>query len=330
MSTTTTKKSTQVGMVLTILAMIVAIGLMSWPWIAQQITASGIMNEVTSAESASNALSSDTRKEYMRQAQAYNAQIARDQGIGSATGPDVEPIWRYEKQLTYQHDPMMSVVEIPAINVALPIYHGTTADTLMNGVGHLQGTSLPIGGYDTHCVLSAHSGMAGATMFDDIRLLKKGDLIILTTLGEKIAYKVIGSEVVLPDEMDDLRVQEGKDMLTLVTCTPYGVNDHRLLVHCVRTKYTKKDDKAAHSIANRRFGVRDIAFFAAVGSAVVVVFVAAIRHARKRRKQKGKAKAQSNCSTGNNSRDTQPTQGRRQRVHRIHADAMPDDTDVGK
>lgn len=289
------KAAYKANIIISVILMVVAVVLMSWPWVMQQITASGMLNEVSVSESTTSALSDEVKQEYITQAHAYNAQLARDAGI-DMEGPAVDSLWRYEQQLVYQHDPMMSWVNIPSINVSLPIYHGTTEDTLMNGVGHLQGTSLPVGGVNTHCVLTAHSGMAGATMFDDIRLLKTGDLVLLHTMNDTLAYKVVSSEVIWPDEMDSLKIQEGQDMLTLVTCTPYGVNDHRLLVHCVRTDYTEEEEKAANSITNRHFGMRDIAFFIAAGVVVLFILIAIIhvihKHAKKRKQLKAQAAEQ--------------------------------------
>lgn len=278
----------RLNMTVTVIMMVAAVVLMSWPWVMQQITASGMLNEVTSAESAVGSLPAEAKREYLEQASAYDAMIASDDGVSVPDAPDVGSVWRYERQLTYQHDPMMSWVDVPSIGVSLPIYHGTTEDTLMNGVGHLEGTSLPVGGTSTHCVLTAHSGMAGATMFDDIRMLHAGDLVLLHTMDETLAYKVTGSEVVLPDEMDSLRVVDGKDLLTLVTCTPYGVNDHRLLVHCERTTYDKAAANAARSPLRRHYGVRDIAFFVAMGVTSVVLVALTIRNAIRRHRNRRK------------------------------------------
>ena len=285
----------RLNMTFTVIMMIAAVVLMSWPWIMQQVTASGMLDEVTHAESAVGALSDEARREYLAQATAYNAMIARDAGVSTQDVPDVGTIWQYEQQLTYQHDPMMSWVDVPSIGVSLPIYHGTTVDTLMNGVGHLEGTSLPVGGTSTHCVLTAHSGMAGSTMFDDIRMLHAGDIVLLHTMDETLAYKVRGSEVVLPDEMDSLKVEDGKDLLTLVTCTPYGVNDHRLLVHCERTDYDEAEAEEARNPIHRHYGVRDIAFFIAVGVSAVVLIVFIIRRMIRHRKRDAMPKADRNA-----------------------------------
>lgn len=128
----------------------------------------------------------------------------------------------------------MSQLAIPSIDLRLPIYHGTGEGTLQRGLGHLYGTSLPVGGVGTHAVITGHTGLTTATLFDNLVDVKEGDAIYVSTFGERMKYQVRSTEVVLPDQTDSLRTQPGKDLLTLVTCTPYGINTHRLLVHAER------------------------------------------------------------------------------------------------
>jgi sortase A len=136
---------------------------------------------------------------------------------------------------------IMSYIDIPKIDVFLPVYHGTEANTLENGVGHLEGSSLPIGGESTHCVLSAHTGLNHAKLFTDLTELQNGDLFFLQTLGETLAYEVDQILVVEPYDCSALGVEPGKDYCTLVTCTPYGVNSHRLLVRGKRVPYEEAE-----------------------------------------------------------------------------------------
>ena len=127
-------------------------------------------------------------------------------------------------------DPVMARIVIPSIHVSLPIYHGTDSRTLTEGIGHLFGTSLPIGGPSTHAVLTGHTGLSTATMFDNLNQLKKGDVFYVSSLGQTLKYEVNDITVVKPEETDSLRKVPGRDLVTLITCTPYGVNSHRLLV----------------------------------------------------------------------------------------------------
>ena len=125
---------------------------------------------------------------------------------------------------------VMAWIVIPSIHVSLPVYHGTETRTLADGVGHLFGTSLPIGGPSTHAVLTGHTGLSTATMFDNLTQDKKGDAFYVSSLGQTLKYEVVDIAVVKPEETDSLRKVPGRDLMTLITCTPYGVNSHRLLV----------------------------------------------------------------------------------------------------
>ena len=140
----------------------------------------------------------------------------------------------YAEVLNLAGDGVMGQLVIPSIGVNLPIYHGVSDDQLLCGVGHLPTTSLPIGGPSTHCVLAGHTGLPSAKILGDIDQLKEGDWFIIRVLGEDHAYRVTSTEVVLPTETQSLVTQDGRDLVTLVTCTPYGVNTHRLLVHAER------------------------------------------------------------------------------------------------
>lgn len=136
----------------------------------------------------------------------------------------------YDELLNVRGDGIMGYVEIPTINVTLPIYHGTDESSLNRGTGHLLGSSLPIGGKGCHCVITGHSGLAGQKMFSDLDQLKLGDVFYLKTLDETLAYMVLDISTVLPEDTSKLGINSNQDTVTLVTCTPYGVNTHRLLV----------------------------------------------------------------------------------------------------
>ena len=148
----------------------------------------------------------------------------------------------YDNQLNLGGDGIMGYVEIPLIKVNLPIYHGTDSETLDAGIGHLLGTSLPVGGNSTHTVLTAHSGMANQKLFSDLDKLKKGDVFYLRVLDENLAYQVDDINTVLPHESELLEIAEGEDYCTLVTCTPFGVNTHRLLVRGSRIPYEEAEE----------------------------------------------------------------------------------------
>ena len=144
----------------------------------------------------------------------------------------------YSRLLNVRGDGIMGYVQIPKIGVELPIYHGTAEETLDKGVGHLLGTSLPVGGIGTHCVLTGHSGLAGTRMFSDLDQLKKGDVFYLKVLDETHAYMILDINTVLPEDTSKLTVDPQRESVTLVTCTPFGVNTHRLLVRGERIEYS--------------------------------------------------------------------------------------------
>ncbi len=171
--------------------------------------------------------------EQRRAAEAYNA-LLRGEAAVSTGGASVPPV-DYAEQLTVGG--AMCTIDIPKIGVYLPVRHGTGVETLERAVGHVVGTSLPVGGAGTHAVLSAHSGMASAKLFTDIDQLVKGDVFYIHVLGEVLAYEVDQIATVLPSDTSLLQIEEDKDYVTLITCMPFGVNTHRLLVRGHRVPY---------------------------------------------------------------------------------------------
>lgn len=173
-------------------------------------------------------------------AEQYNNMLS---GATITEGGASAPPLPYVEQLTVGG--VMAYVDIPKINVYLPVQHGTDADTLENSVGHVVGTSLPVGGSSTHAVLSAHSGMASSKLFSDIDQLEQGDNFYIRVLGDTLAYEVDVIHTVLPTDTSLLQIEEGEDLVTLVTCTPFGINTHRLLVRGHRIPYTPEQATTA-------------------------------------------------------------------------------------
>lgn len=198
-------------------------------------------------------------------------------------GEDPEPDDWYWGLLNLNSDGIMGYLEIPKISLKLPIYHGTGDQALQNGVGHLAGTSLPIGGAGTHSVLSGHRGLPSALLFTDMDKMGEGDLFFVSVLGEKLAYQVDQILVVEPDDVSALKVEAGEDYVTLVTCTPYGVNTHRLLVRGTRTELSPEEIpevKAADQVIHS-FGWKGKLAAAAFGLAVLFLLLgAAVREKR--------------------------------------------------
>lgn len=186
------------------------------------------------AESVAN-MDDDTYERMWNETVSYNEALA-DRGF-NLNLKDSE-LAEYDKVLDVTGTGIMAYIEIPQIKCSLPIYHGTDEGVLQIAIGHLPGTSLPVGGESTHCVLSGHRGLPSARLFTDIDQLAIGDEFMIRTLDETLTYQVDQILIVLPNEVDALRITEGEDLCTLITCTPYGVNTHRLLVrgHRVETR----------------------------------------------------------------------------------------------
>ena len=170
----------------------------------------------------------------------YNSALSSG-GVSSLyEGMTVQEI--YESLLNLSGDGVMGYIVIPSIDVNLPIYHYTDEEVLKKGVGHLESTALPVGGTSTRCVLSGHRGLPGSKLFTDLDRLEIGDVFYLKVLGRTLAYEVASIEVVLPDEVDSLNTSAGEDLCTLITCTPYGINTHRLLVTGTRIEYVQTEE----------------------------------------------------------------------------------------
>lgn len=166
-------------------------------------------------------------EELFAAAEAYNARLAQ---TGVLWHMNEEQEREYNSLLDVTGTGLMGYVDIPKISVTLPIYHGTSDDVLIDAIGHIAGTSLPVGGLGTHCSVSGHRGLANAKLFTDIGMLDKGDVFTITVLDRVLTYEVDQTRIVLPTELDDLIIDSEQDYFTLVTCTPYGVNSHRLLI----------------------------------------------------------------------------------------------------
>ena len=219
---------------------VVALGLLLYPLIGE-LMSEKYHSDVETTYTIAIEDTDDAELTAQREAaEQYNAMLANATiSEGGASAPPLA----YAEQLTVGG--VMAYVDIPKINVYLPVQHGTGAETLEKSVGHVIGTSLPVGGSSTHAVLSAHSGMASSKLFSDIDQLEKGDTFYIHVLGEVLAYEVDNINTVLPTDTSLLQIEDGKDLVTLVTCTPFGINTHRLLVRGHRVPYTPEQASAA-------------------------------------------------------------------------------------
>ena len=180
----------------------------------------------------------------------------------------------------------MACIEIPKINVNLPVYHGTDSETLSMGVGHLEGTSLPVGGSGTHACLSAHSGLPTAELFTNLTKLETGDLFYIHVLDETLAYRVDSIRVVEPTDISLLTIEENRDYVTLITCTPYAVNTHRLLVRGTRTEYTPEEAaQAAQAAKAAGRSTVEIVQMVSIAAGVVLFVVMVVLLCKPKRKR---------------------------------------------
>lgn len=243
-------KRKTITIILAILAFLLALGLTLYPMIAAKYNAAHQSAIHADYEQILDKTDDAQKEQALELARQYNEMLKP--GVQEAFSQDLLQ-WAsedYADQLNIAGNGIMGYVVIPNIEVNLPIFHGTADGTLAKGVGHLLGSSLPVGGTGTHTVLTGHSGMANQKMFSDLPDLKIGDVFYLDVLGERLAYEVQEINTVLPYDTSLLEIEPEEDLCTLVTCTPYGVNTHRLLVRGVRIPY---EEPAEEDLAEIEF-----------------------------------------------------------------------------
>lgn len=234
----------KLSIILMSLIFLSGLGIMLYPVISNAYIEYKQKSVITNYEETVKEMPKDTINEELERASDYNKLLI---GTAIVTDPfDPEAQKKLEESSDYfnilnlDEKGVMGYIVIPKINVNLPIYHGTSEEVLQKGVGHLQNTSLPVGGESTHAVLSGHTGLSSAKLFTDLDKLEEGNIFYIKTLGETFAYEVDQIKVVEPHETSDLLIESDKDYVTLVTCTPYSINTHRLLVRGTRVPYTEE------------------------------------------------------------------------------------------
>ena len=220
------KKDSLITLVL-VLTFLTGLSLLLYPTISNWWNSFHQSQVIENFSKTADNLDKDVYRQVLDQADAYNSSIA-DQGIRWVMSEEEKK--DYEEQLNVAGNGVMCYVEIPKIDCELPVYHGVDEAVLEIAAGHIAGSSLPVGGPGTHCMISGHRGLPRATLFSKLDQLQEGDYFMLHTLNELLTYEVDQIRIVLPDELEDLRIVPGQDLCTLITCTPYGINSHRLLV----------------------------------------------------------------------------------------------------
>lgn len=227
--------------------------------------------QVVSDKKAAEGIDYDAER---KKAEDYNEALlpcVLPDSFALAESSGVDPV--YMNTLNIAGDEMMGSVEIPKINIKIPIYHTTEEDVLNKGAGHLEGSSLPVGGANTHAVISAHRGLPSASLFTDLDQMKVGDHFLLHVLDETLCYEVDKISVVKPEDTSALAVEDGQDLVTLLTCTPYGVNTERLLVRGHRVPYVEEEVKEEKTVLSGSSLHTNYLLWVFVGLSVTALFV---------------------------------------------------------
>lgn len=272
--------------IILIFIFIIGLSLLLYPTVSDWWNSFHATQAIAAYDHSVENMTANDYQEIWDNASAYNADIAQH-GIHWILSDEERAA--YDSQLDVGGAGIMGYIEIPSIKCKLPIYHGTDAEVLQIAVGHIEGSSLPVGGESTHCILSGHRGLPSAQLFTDLDKLTEGDYFVITVLNETLTYEVDQIRIVLPDELSELELVEGEDLCTLVTCTPYGVNSHRLLVRGHRV------ENLTESLVSMDAAQIDTLLVASVVAAVVL-FVLLIwlivstgkKRRRNRRKKKSK------------------------------------------
>ena len=239
--------------------------------------------QVVSDKEAAEGIDYDAER---KKAEDYNEALlpcVLPDSFALAESSGVDPV--YMNTLNIAGDEMMGSVEIPKINIKIPIYHTTEEDVLNKGAGHLEGSSLPVGGANTHAVISAHRGLPSASLFTDLDQMKVGDHFLLHVLDETLCYEVDKISVVKPEDTSALAVEDGQDLVTLLTCTPYGVNTERLLVRGHRVPYVEEEVKEEKTVLSGSSLHTNYLLWVFVGLSVTALFVFVLYLKETKRKQ---------------------------------------------
>lgn len=261
---------------------IVGVLLCAFPLLSSIYTGVEQNNMLSTYKSEVTATDTQTIKKQVELAHEYNEALFQisNSSVGDMS-TDILSDESYNSILDITGKGIIGTIEIPKIDVNLPIYHGTDDDVLSNGIGHIQTSSFPVGGINTRTVVSGHRGLPNAKLFTRLDELVKNDLFYFKVGGETLAYKIYKIEVVKKDEAPDvIGIEEGKDLATMITCTPYGINTHRLIITGKRVPYNPKKKKA---INPKRMSLREIAFTALP---FIIVFILLVKYVLKKRKER--------------------------------------------
>jgi len=230
---------------------IVGFSVLLYPAVSQYINSKHASRVIADYNDTVSDIKEDKLREYLVAANDYNKRLRET----DSSFYEPERVSGYEETLDITGTGVMGFIDIDKLNIELPIFHGVSQEVLQIGVGHIEGTSLPVGGESTHCVLSGHRGLPSAKLFTNLNKLEEGDRFTITILDQVLTYEVDQVKIVLPTETNDLQIVKGEDYCTLMTCTPYGINTHRLLVRGVRVEDGESVRKVGVVVRNEAFKV---------------------------------------------------------------------------
>lgn len=280
------KKKFYIGDIFRIIVLLIAFSVLLYPTVSNYLYEKNGARVISSYDENAVRLSQSEKQAMLEAARQYNRELLGNIELLDPFSPLKKEVdARYQSLLNTNEAGMMGYIRIPKIDVELPIYHGTEERILQSGVGHFEGTSLPVGGESSHTVLTGHRGLPSKLLFTDLDQMKEGDIFYLKILGETFAYKIDQILTVLPENTKALTIEPGKDYATLVTCTPYAVNTHRLLVRGSRIPYEEAvrqvpDEKITPTLP---FQVKVL--LAAIGVLVLIFIVYQLWKKTRRRKE---------------------------------------------
>ena len=259
-----------------------------YPFVSSIVEQRHLKDSVATYENQIQEYDEFDKKDAITQAEKYNTLLYQSKGkIMNTQSGEVLSFENYNCLLNLTGNGVMGSLEIPKINVNLPIYHGTDDEVLSAGIGHMEGTSLPVGGENTRTVLAGHRGLPNSKLFTRLDEVEKGDYFFLKVFDEVLAYEVINIEVIEPEDSGKLDIVPEKDLATLLTCTPYGINSHRLIVTGERVIY---DEKKAQLIKKKMMSFREL-FFMVLPFVFSAIGIRSIIHNRRKNEKEGRKKA---------------------------------------
>ena len=261
-----------------VIGLVVGIGLLLYPSVANYWNSFHQTRAIIGYNDAVSKMSAKDYERILESARKYNKNLAKKGIRWKMTDEERKA---YRKELSIGGSEVMAYVSLPKFHIKVPIYHGTEESVLQTAIGHIEGSSLPVGGKSTHCIISGHRGLPSARLFTDLDKVKEGDTWTITTLNETLTYECDQIRIVEPDDLSNLNIEKGEDLCTLVTCTPYGINTHRLLIRGHRIPNADgAADLTADAIQIEPIYVAPVMAVPAM-IIILLVLVLSARHARK-------------------------------------------------